>query len=99
MINISLTLPNGGQTTVSDLKEKVKQSIFDQAILDGEEITLDDVSLPIICVTKDNKVSMMARSEFTVDCLSSGFKFVALERDEHVKEINKLVVIELMITQ
>jgi len=41
----------------------------------------------------------MARSDFEIGNLSSGFKLVALEREDHDKDTSKLVPIQLMITQ
>ena len=80
MLQITIALTNGERTTVSDIKEKVRQSILEQALAEGESCSIDDIQPPIICITKDQRIEMMARSDFTIGNLVSGFNFVALER-------------------
>ena len=41
---------------MADIKEKVRQSVYDQAVQEGENVTIDDILIPIICIAKDNKV-------------------------------------------
>lgn len=43
VIMVTLALNNGERTTVSDIKEKVRQSILDQALAEGDSCTLDDI--------------------------------------------------------
>ena len=68
---------------MGEIEEKVRQAILDQAIEEGENITIDDVAPPIICIVKDQKIEMMARNDFEVGRLERGFKVVALEREVH----------------
>ena len=82
-IQITMALPSGERTTVGEIKEKVRQAILDQANEEGENITIDDVAPPIICIVKDQKIEMMARNDFEVGRLERGFKVVALEREVH----------------
>ena len=80
VIQVTLALTNGERTTISDIKEKVRQSILDQALAEGDSCTLDDIQPPIICIARDNRIEMLARSDFCIGNLESGFKLVALER-------------------
>ena len=61
---VTLALTSGDRTTVSDIKEKVRQSVLEQALAEGESCSIDDIQPPIICITKDQRVEMMARSDF-----------------------------------
>ena len=56
MIQLTIALSNGERTNVADIKEKVRQSVYDQAVQEGENVTIDDILIPIICIAKDNKV-------------------------------------------
>ena len=91
-------MASGDRATVGEIKEKVKQAVLDQALEEGENITLDDLAAPIICIVKDQKVEMMARNDFEIGRLERGFKIVALEREVHGRDTAKLVPIQLMIT-
>lgn len=42
---------------------------------------------------------MMARSDFCIGDLESGYKLVALERQIHDRDTNRLVAVQIMITQ
>ena len=99
VIEVTIALQNKERTTVGEIKEKVRQSVHHQAVAEGENVTLDDVQMPIICIVKDLKIEMMAKSDFEIGNLSSGFKLVALEREDHDKDTSKLVPLQLMITQ
>ena len=99
VINITIALTDGDRTEMSDIKEKVKQAVIDQAREEGETIKPEEFTAPILCITKDNRIEMMARSEFTISMIERGFKLVALEREPHISDIKKLVPVQLMITQ
>ena len=73
--------------------------MLEQAIEEGNNVTIDDIAAPIICVVKDYKIEMMARSDFELGKLERGFKLVALERESHGDDTRRLVAIQLMITQ
>ena len=73
--------------------------MIDQAREEGETIKPEEFTAPILCITKDNRIEMMARSEFTISMIERGFKLVALEREPHISDIKKLVPVQLMTTQ
>ena len=64
VLQITMSLPSGTATTVGEIKEKVKQGIYQQALDDGEQVELENIQTPIIAVVKDRKIEMMARSTF-----------------------------------
>ena len=99
VINITFALTNGPRTTVGEIKEKVRANVLEQYLEEGEQLTLDDVQPPIICIVKDCKIEMMARSDFELGLLDKGFKLVAIEREVHSHDTSNLVPIQLMITQ
>lgn len=77
-----MSLPAGDNTTVAEIREKVQQAIYQQAVDSGEQVeSIDDINMPIIAVVKDRKIELMARSNFMVANLERGYKFVALERN------------------
>ena len=67
--------------------------MLDAALEEGEQVTIDDILPPIICVSKDFKIEMLARSDFEIGKLEKGFKLVALERQKHDNDASKLVPI------
>jgi len=44
VIEITIALQNKERTTVGEIKEKVRQSVHQQAVEEGETSTLDDVN-------------------------------------------------------
>ena len=96
---MTLALNNGERTTVSDIKEKVRQSILEQALAEGDSCSLEDIQPPIICIARDQRIESLARSDFCIGNLESGFKLVALERQIHEKDTSKLAPVQIMITQ
>lgn len=56
--------------------------------------------IPIICITKDNKVERMAKNDFEIRNLDKNFKLAALERPPHdTSAVNKYTAVQLMVTQ
>ena len=72
--------------------------MYDQAKKDGEDVTLDDVKPPIICIVKDKKIEIMARSDIELSHLEKGYHLVALERPDHDPDTSTVSVVQLMIT-
>ena len=99
VIQLTIALSNGERTNVADIKEKVRQSVYDQAVQEGENVTIDDILIPIICIAKDNKVESMAKNDFEIRNLDKSYKLVALERPPHdTDNIKKYMAVSLMIT-
>ena len=74
--------------------------MLDQALQEGESVTLDDILIPIIAIVKDSKVERMAKNDFEIRNLDKKFTLVALERPPHdTSDIKKYTAVPLMITQ
>ena len=98
VLQITIQLSQGERTNVGEIKEKVKQAIIDQARDDGVQLDPDSVLPPIICISKDNKIEIMARSDFEIASLERGYKLVALEREPTQGAISNYVAVQLMVT-
>lgn len=98
VLSITLNL-SSERATINEVKDKMRQAIYQNMLAEGEEVKLEDVQYPIICVSKDNKIEMMARSDFEINCLDRGYKLVALERQQHDLEMSKIIPVQLMISQ
>ena len=93
VVQVTLALAAGDRTTTGEIKEKVRQSLYDQAIKDGEDVTLDDIKAPIICISKDKKIEMMAKTDFQLGHLDKGYHLVAIERPDHDPDTAKVCVV------
>ena len=98
VIQITLAVSAGDRTTMSEIKEKVRISVLAQAQKEGENVEIDDILPPIICIVKDSKIEMMARNDFEIGRLERGYKIVAIERQKHDKDTSKLAPVQIMIT-
>ena len=99
VISVTFALAAGDRTTCAEIKERVRQSILDQALEEGEQVTLDDIHPPIICIAKDSRVERMAKSDTQLCDLEKGYRFVAVERPDHDRDTSKVVAVQLMVTQ
>ena len=66
---------------------------------DGESIKFDDISPPIICVTKNRLIIQMARGDLRLSDIESGYDIVAVERQKTQEALKELIPINLIITQ
>jgi hypothetical protein len=54
--------------------------------MEGKDVTLDQVQAPIICIVKERRITAMARNDFVISDLQSGYHFVAVERETYFKD-------------
>ena len=80
VIELTMALPSGDRTTIGEMKDKVRSGLLEVAQENNEDVTIDDISAPIICVVRDNQIHMMARNDFEIGRVDRGFKLVAIER-------------------
>ena len=85
--------------TANELKQKVREAVYQQAVDDGEDVKFEDISLPIICVTKNKLIIQMARGDLRLSDIESGFDIVAVERQKTQEALKELIPINLIITQ
>lgn len=97
MLKIKLDLTSE-HAKVGEIKAKVKESVYKHLLEEGLKLELDEVSPPIIAISKDRRVINMARNDQTLSELEKGHHFVALQRETYGgQDINDLIPVELVI--
>ena len=93
VIELTMALPSGERTTIGEMKDKIRGGLLEVAIENNEDVTIDDISAPILVIVRDNQIQMMARNSLEIGQVERGFKLVAIERQNHDRDTSKLVPI------
>ena len=81
---------------MQEIKEKIRQGIYEAKKENENELELDDVQAPILCIAKDRKIVHMMSSDFRLASVEKGYSVVAVEREKMTSK--DIVALTLLIT-
>jgi hypothetical protein len=88
------------QCKIIEIKNKVKEAIHRHMTEEGQQVDIEKLSSPIICIAKERRIESLARNDMLLSDVDKSFHLCAVEKEVlQGAEPAEVSPVELVITQ